>query len=518
MQSEELRVSNEELEEQSRALKESQARLEQQQAELEQTNSQLEEQAQQLETQRDDLRTRQRSRCSCKARELEQASRYKSDFLANMSHELRTPLNSLLILAKLLADNPEDNLTDEQVQLRPDHPVVRQRPADADQRHPRPVEDRGRPHGDQARDVVAAAPGRAICARSSSRSPRTRTWPSRSTSTPDCPAAIDTDRQRLEQMLKNLLSNAFKFTERGEVELARSRAPATARSRFAVTRHRHRHFRANSSSASSRPSARPTARSAASTAAPASACRSRANWRACSAARSRSRASRARAAPSRSPSRRPTTRRGRAARRAASAPPPRRCRADAGRRAAPRRPPRAGRGRPRRADRRPARAAGRRGRRRPSPASCATWRTRWASSRLVAGTAEEALRAGARNTCRSAIVLDVGLPDQSGLAVLDRLKRDVADPPHPGPRRLGERPRPDRAVAGRGRLSAEAGQARGPGRRAADSSKAQLDAAHAPGADRRGRRRAARRGRQAARARTTSRRSASAPPPNAWSS
>ena len=50
-----------------------------------------------------------------KARELEQASRYKSDFLANMSHELRTPLNSSLILAKLLADNPEDNLTDEQV-------------------------------------------------------------------------------------------------------------------------------------------------------------------------------------------------------------------------------------------------------------------------------------------------------------------------------------------------------------------------------------------------------------------
>src|SRR6202044_1261119 len=50
-----------------------------------------------------------------KARELEQASRYKSDFLANMSHELRTPLNSSLILAKLLADNTDDNLTEEQV-------------------------------------------------------------------------------------------------------------------------------------------------------------------------------------------------------------------------------------------------------------------------------------------------------------------------------------------------------------------------------------------------------------------
>jgi signal transduction histidine kinase len=49
-----------------------------------------------------------------KARELEQASQYKSDFLANMSHELRTPLNSALILAKLLADNPQGNLTEEQ--------------------------------------------------------------------------------------------------------------------------------------------------------------------------------------------------------------------------------------------------------------------------------------------------------------------------------------------------------------------------------------------------------------------
>ena len=100
--------------EQGRALKESQARLEQQQVELEQTNSQLEEQTLQLEAQRDDLQ-RANASVQLKARELEQASRYKSDFLANMSHELRTPLNSSLILAKLLADNPTDNLTDEQV-------------------------------------------------------------------------------------------------------------------------------------------------------------------------------------------------------------------------------------------------------------------------------------------------------------------------------------------------------------------------------------------------------------------
>ena len=113
-QGEELRVSNEELEEQGRALKELRSRLELQQAELEQTNSQLEDQAQQLENQRDDLE-RVNQIVRLRAQELERASQYKSDFLANMSHELRTPLNSLLILAKLLADNDTGRLTQEQV-------------------------------------------------------------------------------------------------------------------------------------------------------------------------------------------------------------------------------------------------------------------------------------------------------------------------------------------------------------------------------------------------------------------
>ena len=115
-QQEELRVSNEELEEQGRALKMSQAQLEGQQVELEQTNSQLEEQMQQLEAQKDDL-ARSQGALSEKAEELERASQYKSEFLANMSHELRTPLNSSLILAKVLADNKNGNLSDEQVRF-----------------------------------------------------------------------------------------------------------------------------------------------------------------------------------------------------------------------------------------------------------------------------------------------------------------------------------------------------------------------------------------------------------------
>lgn len=232
VQSEELRVSNEELEEQGRALRESQVRLEQQQVELEQTNSQLEQQAQTLETQRDDLE-RTTAAVQLKARELEAASQYKSDFLANMSHELRTPLNSLLILSKLLADNPEGRLTDEQVkyartiqssgndlltlindildlskieaghiQIQPEILPLQRLAADIRQMF-KPVADE-------------------------------RNLEFEITLAEDCPADIHTDRQRLEQVLKNLLSNAFKFTEAGSVRL--SIAPAgDSHLAFAVT-------------------------------------------------------------------------------------------------------------------------------------------------------------------------------------------------------------------------------------------------------------------------------------------
>ena len=146
-QQEELRVSNEELEQQSRILQESQAQMEVQQTELEQTNAHLEAQTQQLEYQREQL-LRAQSAMTDKARELELASQYKSEFLANMSHELRTPLNSTLILAKLLADNKPGNLSPDQGEVRADHLRSGQRPAGPDQRHPRPVQDRGRPgHG-----------------------------------------------------------------------------------------------------------------------------------------------------------------------------------------------------------------------------------------------------------------------------------------------------------------------------------------------------------------------------------
>jgi CheY-like chemotaxis protein/signal transduction histidine kinase len=232
VQGEELRVSNEELEEQSRALKESQVRLEQQQVELEQTNSQLEEQAQQLETQRDDLE-RVNASVELKARELEQASRYKSDFLANMSHELRTPLNSSLILAKLLADNPHDNLTAEQVKFA------------------QTIESSGNDLLNLINDILdlskieagrldirpePVALERLGSGLSQMFQPMAREKKLEYSVEikPACPATVITDPQRLEQVLKNLLSNAIKFTEAGHVSLVIDRL-ADGRIAFAVT-------------------------------------------------------------------------------------------------------------------------------------------------------------------------------------------------------------------------------------------------------------------------------------------
>ena len=217
VQSEELRVSNEELEEQGRALKESQVRLEQQQVELEQTNSQLEEQARTLENQRDELE-RTSAAVQLKARELAQASQYKSDFLANMSHELRTPLNSLLILSKLLADNPAGNLSAEQVKFA------------------QTIESSGNDLLTLINDILDLSKIEAghIEVRPESLPLQRLVGDLRALFQPvagerqldfdivaakDAPTLLETDRQRLEQVLKNLLSNAFKFTQAGGVTL-----------------------------------------------------------------------------------------------------------------------------------------------------------------------------------------------------------------------------------------------------------------------------------------------------------
>ncbi|MCA1324686.1 response regulator [Herbaspirillum sp. alder98] len=216
-QQEELRVNNEELEEQGQALKASQLRLETQQAELEETNAQLEEQAQLLETQKDDLAKTQVVLVD-KATELERANQYKSEFLANMSHELRTPLNSTLILAKLLADNKHGNLSEEQVRFAQTissagndllaliNDILDLSKMEAGKLDILPEPFAVAKLADELRAVFAVtAQQKGLALRVSV--------------DPAAPPQIETDIQRLSQILKNLLSNAIKFTEKGEVTM-----------------------------------------------------------------------------------------------------------------------------------------------------------------------------------------------------------------------------------------------------------------------------------------------------------
>lgn len=224
VQQEELKVVNEELEQQMNLLKESQAKLENQQAELEQSNQHLEEQAQQLELQKRELDERNstllgaQEQLRMKALELQRSSRYKSEFLANMSHELRTPLNSSLILARLLADNKDGNLSKEQVQFAEtiysagndlltlindvlDLSKVEAGKLDIHREEIEPtrmldtMERFFKPIGEQKGVKFRLDIEKGL------------------------PEKIETDRHRVEQILKNLLSNAFKFTSQGEVVL-----------------------------------------------------------------------------------------------------------------------------------------------------------------------------------------------------------------------------------------------------------------------------------------------------------
>jgi signal transduction histidine kinase/CheY-like chemotaxis protein/HAMP domain-containing protein len=121
-QQEELVNANTELKSQTEALRVSEEELQQQQEELRVTNEELEVKTKYLEQQKTDISEKNlqlenaQNDLERKANELGVASQYKTDFLANMSHELRTPLNSLLILSRDLADNSERNLTDDQVE------------------------------------------------------------------------------------------------------------------------------------------------------------------------------------------------------------------------------------------------------------------------------------------------------------------------------------------------------------------------------------------------------------------
>ncbi len=222
-QQEELKAVNEDLEEQSRALQEIQTELTSQQSELEQTNEQLEVQRDILNEKNEALNKAQ-ILLEERSDEVQRASQYKSEFLANMSHELRTPLNSSLILAKLLSDNANGNLNAEQI------------------KYAVSIHSAGNDLLNLINDILDLSKVEAGKLEIKSENVYITKVISNLKNTFDplasekqlkfliqndssMPESFFTDHQRMEQILKNLLSNAFKFTEIGQVTLLMSKRP-----------------------------------------------------------------------------------------------------------------------------------------------------------------------------------------------------------------------------------------------------------------------------------------------------
>ncbi|MGA9630717.1 MAG: response regulator, partial [Candidatus Acidiferrales bacterium] len=201
------------------------AELQAQQRELQQTNEQLAQKAQQLaeqnvEVERKNQEIEQARRAlEEKAKELALTSKYKSEFLANMSHELRTPLNSILVLGQQLSDNPEGNLTPKQVEFS------------------RTIHGAGTDLLNLISDILDLSKIESgtvsveaeevffaglldMVARPFRHEAENRRLTFEVQTDPNLSRSLVTDAKRLQQVLKNLLSNAFKFTEQGSVRLA----------------------------------------------------------------------------------------------------------------------------------------------------------------------------------------------------------------------------------------------------------------------------------------------------------
>jgi HAMP domain-containing protein/CheY-like chemotaxis protein/signal transduction histidine kinase len=199
--------------------------LQTQQKELQQTNEQLAQKAQQLaeqnyEVERKNQEIEQARRAlEEKARELALTSKYKSEFLANMSHELRTPLNSILVLGQQLAENPDGSLTPKQVEFaRTIHGAgtdllnLISDILDLSKIESGTV-------SVEAEEIFFGALMETV-ARPFRHEAENRKLTFEVSGDPTMGRSLVTDSKRLQQVLKNLLSNAFKFTEQGSVKLS----------------------------------------------------------------------------------------------------------------------------------------------------------------------------------------------------------------------------------------------------------------------------------------------------------
>jgi HAMP domain-containing protein/signal transduction histidine kinase/CheY-like chemotaxis protein len=220
----ELQETNRRLELQAQSLKTSEELLKQQQEELQQTNQELEEKATLLLEQKSEVEQKNRQielarlALEDKAKQLALSSKYKSEFLANMSHELRTPLNSMLILSKMLAENPDNSLSDKQVEFAN---TIHTSGADLLALINEILDLSKIESGTMAVEIadIPFVDLRADIKRMFSQVAEDKGLDLVIELQQELPEHIRTDVKRLRQVLKNLLSNAVKFTEFGEVKL-----------------------------------------------------------------------------------------------------------------------------------------------------------------------------------------------------------------------------------------------------------------------------------------------------------
>ncbi|MBC7553657.1 MAG: response regulator [Taibaiella sp.] len=221
MQHNELESINAELEIQTEKLQASEEELRVQQEELQQANRELEERSQLLEEKNQQIYERN-VEVQRKAEELAVSTKYKSEFLANMSHELRTPLNSILLLSRLLSENGEDNLSEDQVEFA----RVIQSSGNALLTLIDEILDLSKIEAGKMNleyDKVSVAEIENDIRSLFEPLTKEKKLQFGITVESSVPEFIETDKMRLEQILKNLLSNALKFTKTGSINLHISR-------------------------------------------------------------------------------------------------------------------------------------------------------------------------------------------------------------------------------------------------------------------------------------------------------
>src|SRR3989449_875092 len=229
-QQDELKKTNEQLEQQAKSLRESEDLLKSQQEELRQTNEELQDKAALLARQKAEVEAKNREveearwEMEEKAEQLALTSKYKSEFLANMSHELRTPLNSMLILSRQLAENGEENLTTKQVQFAE---TIHSSGSDLLSLINDILDLSKIESGMMGIEVseISIADVTSQIQRSFHQLAQDKNLGFFIERSDDLAPTLITDDKRLQQILMNLLSNAFKFTEQGNVVLKIAPAP-----------------------------------------------------------------------------------------------------------------------------------------------------------------------------------------------------------------------------------------------------------------------------------------------------